>query len=174
MCHHLQNELDEDKAVEASQALRKWLEDKTKSLDYIYKYDPPPPPPEELRPGLSDGDGACDPYITVEDIAPSEVEEIVSINSGKRLERISGRCAVRLRDGTEVIGSWREGVRQGLGSLSSPRLEKEGIKMLAGNYSDGFLTGVARLHMTDGSIREGWFSHGVADGPFKGEIKVRL
>ena len=169
--------MNEDKAVEVSQIIREWLEEKNRSLDYIYKYDPPPPPPpppEEVRPTLSDGDGACDPYITVEDIAPSEVEEIVSIISGKRLERISGRCAVRLRDGTEVIGSWREGVRQGLGSLCSPRLERQGINLLAGSYSDGFLTGVARLHMTDGSIREGWFSHGVADGPFKGEIKVRL
>ena len=170
--------MNEDKAVEVSQIIREWLEEKNRSLDYIYKYDPTPPPspppPEEVRPTPSDGDGACDPYITVEDIAPSEVEEIVSIISGKRLERISGRCAVRLRDGTEVIGSWREGVRQGLGSLCSPRLERQGINLLAGSYSDGFLTGVARLHMTDGSIREGWFSHGVADGPFKGEIKVRL
>ena len=172
MCNHVQNELNEDKAVEVSQVIREWLEEKTRSLDYIYKYDPPQD--EELGPRPSDGGGACDPYITVEDIAPSEVEEIVSIISGKRLERISGRCAVRLRDGTEVIGSWREGVRQGLGSLCSPRLELQGINLLAGSYLDGFLTGVARLHMTDGSIREGWFSHGVADGPFKGEIKVRL
>ena len=81
---------------------------------------------------------------------------------------------MRLRDGTELIGSWREGVRQGLGSLSSPRLEQQGITMLAGSYSDGFLTGVGRLHMKDGSIREGWFRAGIAEGPFKGDIKVTL
>ena len=172
MCNHVQNELNEDKAVEVSQVIREWLEEKTRSLDYIYKYDPPQDEELELRP--SDGGGACDPYITVEDIQPSQVEEIVSINSSKRLERISGRCAVRLRDGTELIGSWREGVRQGLGSLSSPRLEQQGITMLAGSYSDGFLTGVGRLHMKDGSIREGWFRAGIAEGPFKGDIKVTL
>merc|ERR1719411_1999829 len=69
------------------------------------------------------------------------------------------------------MGSWRDGVRQGLGSLCSPHLEKLGVNMLAGSYSDGRLTGVARLHMKDGSIREGWFINGFADGPFKGDIK---
>lgn len=173
MCQHVQNELDEDKAVEVSQVLRDWLEDKTKSLDYIYKYDPPTQP-QRLE-ELSDGDVgglACDPYITVEDIEPSEVEEIVSIHSSKRLDRISGRCVVKLRDGTEILGSWRDGVRQGLGSLCSPGLENLGVNMLAGSYTEGRLTGVARLHMKDGSIREGWFSSGYAEGPFKGDIKV--
>ena len=115
---------------------------------------------------------ACDPYIGLDDIEGKDVEEIVSINSSKRLKRISGRCNVRLVDGTEIIGSWREGVRQGLGSLSSPRLDTLGITMLAGNYQDGYLTGVGRIHMKDGSIREGWFVNGFADGPFKGDIKV--
>ena len=172
MCHHVQNELDEDKAVEVSQVLREWLEDKTKSLDYIYKYDPPSPPP---RHELSEGDvggRVCDPYITVEDINPTQVEEILSLSSSKRLKRISGRCAVKLRDGTEILGSWRDGVRQGQGSLCSPHLEKLGVDLLAGSYTDGRLTGVARLHMKDGSIREGWFINGVAEGPFKGDIKV--
>ena len=108
----------------------------------------------------------------MEDIDPSQVEEILSINSSKRLNRISGRCAVKLRDGTEIMGSWRDGVRQGLGSLCSPHLENLGVNMLAGSYSDGRLTGVARLHMKDGSIREGWFLNGFAEGPFKGDIKV--
>ena len=182
MCHHVQNELDEDKATEVSQVLREWLEDKTKSLDYIYKYDPPTQSPslEELSEGGDgdeggdggDGGRVCDPYMTVEDIDPSEVEEIINLHSSKRLSRISGRCAVKLRDGTEIMGSWRDGVRQGLGSLCSPHLEDLGVNMLAGSYSDGRLTGVARLHMKDGSIREGWFINGFADGPFKGDIKV--
>ena len=163
--------------MEVSQVIREWLEDKTRSLDYIYKYDPPTPSGcQELSEADVGGVGGrvCDPYITVEDIEPSQVEEIVSLTSSKRLERISGRCGVRLRDGTEVTGSWREGVRQGLGSLSSPHLDDLGVAKLAGSYTDGQLTGVARLHMKDGSIREGWFLHGLAHGPFKGDIKVKV
>ena len=176
MCSHVQKELNEDKSVEVSQVIREWLEEKNKSLDYIYQYDQPTTTPCS-RQELSEGDvrgRACDPYIAVEDIDLNQVEEIISINSSKRLKRISGRCGVKLRDGTELTGSWREGLRQGLGSLCSPHLEQQGITMLAGTYTDGQLSGVARLHMTDGSIREGWFINGFADGPFKGDIKVTL
>ena len=152
-----------------------WLEEKNKSLDYIYKYDPPAPADEpSARQFKGQADRrVCDPYVHLDDIDEQDVEEIVSINSSRRLKVISGRCNVRLQDGTEIIGSWRGGVRQGLGSLASPRLERLGISMLAGSYQDGHLTGVGRIHMQDGSVREGWFLQGFADGPFKGDIKVR-
>ena len=46
------------------------------------------------------------------------------------------------------------------------------MNMLAGNYDDGHLRGLGRIHMKDGSIRGGWFCKGKDDGPFKGVIKV--
>ena len=150
------------------------LEEKTKNLDYIYRYDPPTELSSvENREGDALERRVCDPYVSQEDVEEKDVVEIVSINSCKRLKVISGRCSVRLEDGTEIIGSWRGGVRQGQGSLMSPQLESLGITMLTGNYQDGYLTGVGRLHMQDGSVREGWFLNGFADGPFKGDVKVR-
>ena len=47
------------------------------------------------------------------------------------------------------------------------------MAMLAGNYTSGRLAGVGRIHMTrDETVRQGWFVDGVADGPFKSEVKV--
>ena len=42
------------------------------------------------------------------------------------------------------------------------------------NNNNRFYPRLARAHMMDGSIREGWFVYGFADGPFKGDIKVFL
>ena len=51
--------------------------------------------------------------------------------------------------------------------------ERLGVAMLAGNYTSGRLAGVGRIHMTrDETVRQGWFVDGVADGPFKSEVKV--
>ena len=174
LCKSFQSDVDEDEAGKVSEVIRAWLEEKTKNLDYIYRYDPPTELSSvENREGDALERRVCDPYVSQEDVEEKDVVEIVSINSCKRLKVISGRCSVRLEDGTEIIGSWRGGVRQGQGSLMSPQLESLGITMLTGNYQDGYLTGVGRLHMQDGSVREGWFLNGFADGPFKGDVKVR-
>jgi hypothetical protein len=77
-----------------------------------------------------------------------------------------------LKDGTELIGSWQNGRRNGQGSVSGPFLEHLGVQMLAGNYVDGVLSGIGRIHMSDESVREGWFFGGRADGPFRGAVKV--
>jgi hypothetical protein len=43
----------------------------------------------------------------------------------RELEKLCGRdCVVKLKNGEELNGAWREGKREGLGALYSPRLEK--------------------------------------------------
>ena len=46
------------------------------------------------------------------------------------------------------------------------------MKLLAGNYVNGVLSGVGRIHMNDDSVREGWFLNGLAEGAFRGTVKV--
>ena len=142
-----------------------------KSLDYIYNHEPTCDQ-EEITKYTNIDNKVCDPFFSIEEIDEDEIEEIINIATNKKIAKAQGKCAVRLRDGTELIGRWQGGVRQGQGSTSSPALERLGVSMLAGSYRDGALTGVGRAHMTDGSVREGWFSQGFAHGPWKGDIKV--
>jgi len=47
------------------------------------------------------------------------------------------------------------------------------VAALCGSYEAGLLQGRGRLHMLDGSIREGLFHNGCLHGPVKGTTKVR-
>ena len=142
-----------------------------KSLDYIYNYEPTCDEEEVLK-LINTDNKVCDPFLSIEDIDEDDIEEIINIATNKKIAKAQGKCAVRLRDGTELIGRWQGGARQGQGSTSSPALERLGVSMLAGSYRDGGLAGVGRAHMLDGSVREGWFHQGFAHGPWKGDIKV--
>jgi hypothetical protein len=46
------------------------------------------------------------------------------INLTFRPDKLTGLTAVRLTNGEELNGSWRGGRREGLGSITGPRLEK--------------------------------------------------
>ena len=104
--------------------------------------------------------GIFDPYVYV------NLEDVKSIE-GKtdKSGQPFGKCLVTLRNGDELVGSWREGKRGGLGNTSGPSLEARGIRILQGYYSQGRLQGRGRVKMMDGcqfdcdfvdSRAEGW------------------
>ena len=62
--------------------------------------------------------------------------------------------------------------RYGAGGTASRALEQLGVAALSGSYEAGLLQGRGRLHMLDGSIREGWFHNGRLHGPVRGITKV--
>ena len=163
-----QNDVNEKLAQNVAKTIKSWLTEMNRSLDYIYNFEPPSDE-EDIQ---FNNNKICDPYVTINDIDEEEIEEIINIANNKKIAKIQGKCAVKLKDGTEIIGRWQSGVRQGQGSTTSPGLERLGVSMLAGSYRDGYLAGVGRAHMMDGSVREGWFQQGFANGPWKGDIKV--
>ena len=95
-----------------------------------------------------------------------------SLTTYKPVTMLRGRCFIKLRDGSEIQGTWRQGRRDGTGSLSSPGLERLGVLAVAGNYRDGVLQGLGRVHMLDGAIWDGWFLNGKLHGPVRGYCKV--
>ena len=106
--------------------IRLWLTEVEKKLDYLYSYSPDyagPLEPEE--------NSVCDPHYQLDCLPANSVEEIINSNTGRPLPRAAGRCLVRLQDGTELVGTWRQGRREGPGSCASPALGKQsqhGIK----------------------------------------------
>ena len=70
--------------------------------------------------------------------------------------------------GYVLNGFWIKGKRHGIGGLSGPALAKKGIQYLAGNYKNGWLTGLAKAVMTDGLTIEGKFEKGKLTGPVTG------
>ena len=108
--------------------IRLWLTEVEKKLDYLYSYSPdyarPPLEPEE--------NCVCDPHHQLDCLPAHSVEEIINSNTGRAMARAAGRCLVRLQDGTELVGTWRQGRREGPGSCASPALGKQsqhGIKL---------------------------------------------
>ena len=140
-------------------------------LDFIYNYENTYENNARNR-NESFNDCLCDPFTSLDIIYEDTIEEIVSIATDKIIPKVQGKCLLRLQDGTELTGSWQTGRRNGQGSVSGPFLERFGVEKLSGCYRDGALCGIGRIHIKDGSIREGWFSEGKADGPFKGVVKV--
>jgi len=83
--------------------------------------------------------------------------------------KLSGSdCIVKLTNGDELQGCWRDGKRVGQGALYGPRLEKLGIKHISGFYEDGVLTGQGKVYLEDETIRDGWYQHGYFHGPVRG------
>ena len=138
-----QAEAGEEAARDVAETIQAWLQHMNKSLNYIYDHEASYDDVEEDI-SLSE-DRLCDPFV--DNIEDETIEEIRNLVNNKKVSSIQGKCNVRLKDGTEVIGRWINGVRTGPGSLFSPRLEKFGVTMLAGNYCDGYLSGVGRAHM---------------------------
>ena len=92
----------------------------------------------------------CDPFINVETFH-DQVAEITGQHTRSRTDAAlvtpTGRCSVRLTDGTELHGTWRAGQRDGSGGISSPQLEQLGVRTVLGNYVDGVLHGVGRYYL---------------------------
>ena len=114
----------------------------------------------------------CDPYVFLSE-QDERIEEMRGLRTYKLVNQLRGRCFIKLRDGTELQGTWREGRREGSGMATTPGLEKLGAMAVAGNYQNGVLQGLGRVHMLDGSVWDGWFLNGKLHGPVRGYCKVR-
>ena len=82
-----------------------------------------------------DYDEACtgDEYRLGDPLSRLSVEDILSVEGRRDPEgRPLGRCLVLLRTGDEVGGVWRDGVREGLGTVRGPSLEERGIRSIRG------------------------------------------
>jgi len=161
---------DNKETISEGEKVREWLQEIKKSLNFIYHNKP-----KELSVDEAFKGGAkfkiFDPYTDLGSKRLKErIVEVIGIRSKSReLEKLCGRdCVVRLNNGEELQGAWREGRRVGLGSLYSPRLEKLGVAHISGCYDEGVLSGQGKLYLTDDTIREGWFQHGYCHGPVRG------
>jgi len=152
-----------------------WIRKCEKTIDFVYNHEP-----RELsvlealqgNPKLK----ICDPYgyISISESPLNTKVEKIETHNGKPLksmERISGHLTVNLTSGEELAGRWVDGKREGRGILIGPRLEKNGVECVHGMYEDGILTGLGKVIMQDGSIREGWFQHGYFHGPTRGSYR---
>ena len=161
---------DIDRAERASKLITSWLKTMKVSYDFIYNYNPIKKTNTET--------GVGDHYIDVQSFLGS-IQSIVSLVTGKQVDidrttRLQGKFLIMLKDGTELSGGWQNGRRNGLGSYSGPEMAKLGILKIVGNYTDGILSGVGKIHMNDESMREGCFFNGKADGTFRGTKRVDL
>jgi len=150
--------------------VRQWLQEIQKSLNFIYHNKPQELSVEEACSGNAKYK-IFDPYSDLSaNHLKERIVEVIGVRSKSReLEKLCGRdCVVKLKNGEELNGAWREGKREGLGALYSPRLEKIGVEHLSGYYDDGVLSGQGRLFMNNTTIRDGWFEFGYCHGPFRG------
>ena len=169
---NIQSDINEEASHRVAVTIRQWLDEMNKNLEYVYNFEPSCDYEQsEVKP-INTENRICDPYITVDDINENDIEDITNIANNKKISQIQGKCAVRLRDGTELTGRWVAGARQGPGTCCSPQLERLGVRLLSGSYRDGCLAGVVRAHYRDtGEVREGWAAGGLAEGPWRGEVR---
>jgi len=148
-----------------------WLRKCEKTVEFIFNN-----PPEELSViEALQGDPKnkiSDPYGYMGDIL-KKVDKVEKIDKGCEIEEdlwqnISGRMNVVLKNGDELTGRWQDGKRESQGSLGGPRLEKNGVLTVIGEYTDGVLDGQGKLKMLDDSVIHGWFSCGYFHGPARG------
>ena len=113
-----------------------------------------------------------DPYY---DIGPEEVLEVEGKTDPKTGEPV-GRCTLKLRNGDEVFGTFRNGLRHGRGSIEGDNLLQHGIHHLRGFYRDSILIGEGRAVLPPNSLwslphsmnLEGIFNDGYLEGPVRG------
>ena len=88
-----------------------------------------------------------------------------------------GQCTVVLKNGDELLGAFKDGLRQGRGSLEGDNLLKHGIIFISGIYKDSLLTGRGRAiisarsqwpMITSRMTFEGIFNEGYLEGPVRG------
>ncbi|XP_023336392.1 uncharacterized protein LOC111707507 isoform X2 [Eurytemora carolleeae] len=162
---------DDEESSSACEYISSWLARMEKRLDFIYDYEEPEYGELEQE-YLSGTDGKiCDPYVLLRE-TDERIEEMRSLRTYKPINLLRGRCFIKLKDGTELQGTWRQGRREGPGVATTPDLEKLGVLAVSGNYRDGVLQGLGRVHMLDESIWDGWFLNGKLHGPVRGYCKV--
>jgi hypothetical protein len=111
-----------------------------------------------------------DPYY---DISPEDIECIEGKKGadGKPI----GQCNVTLKNGDNVFGLFKKGIRQGRGAIEGSNCSKHGLVGLRGFYKDGVLTGEGRAILVPGAwsgvtrlTLEGVFCNGYLEGPVRG------
>merc|ERR1711892_176704 len=152
-------------------AVTEWIKSCEKSLEVVYGQKPGELSISEAlqgNPSLK----ICDPYGYMSEMPLCKKVKSVENEDGKsvagELRNISGNLLVKLTTGEELSGRWVDGKREGLGALTSPRLDKVGVESIAGIYQDGIIAGKGKVFMKDKSVREGWFQHGYFHGPARG------
>ena len=113
-----------------------------------------------------------DPYY---DISPEDIKEVEGKTNARTGEPM-GKCTIKMKNGDEVYGHFREGLRQGRGSIDGPNLQDHGLLLVKGFYKDSVLLGEGRAILAPGSIwgykekivLEGVFNEGYLEGPVRG------
>ena len=102
----------------------------------------------------------CDPHCRL------ELEDLLAVEG--RLDEAGlplGRCLVQLVSGAELGGVWRDGLREGPGSVTGGRgLERRGLRSIRGYYQGGLLQGPAQVTRLDGEDFQVNFVRGRAEG----------
>ena len=75
----------------------------------------------------------CDPYVCAEEFG-GIIDEVRSMRSYKIVDEVKGQCIVMLKNGEQCVGTWRNGKREGQGTvLGGTRLESLGVYLITGN-----------------------------------------
>lgn len=115
-----------------------------------------------------------DPYY---DIDADDIEEIEDGTANPQTGMPVGVCTVRLKNGDELQGTFRKGLRQGRGSIEGENLLKHGLICVKGMYKDGVLMGLGKAMLVQSSLwngvksrvtLEGVFNDGYLEGPVRG------
>jgi histone-lysine N-methyltransferase SETD7 len=114
-----------------------------------------------------------DPYYDFGLDEISRVDGKVDPKTGQPL----GICTVMLKNGDEIFGIFKNGLRQGRGSIEGVNLMKHGILIVKGFYKDSVLSGRGKAILAAGSMwdtysenihLEGVFNDGYLEGPVRG------
>ena len=113
-----------------------------------------------------------DPYYDLDPADIAEVEGKVSKATGQPV----GLCTVKLTNGDDLFGTFRNGLRQGKGSIEGVNLLNHGLVNIRGFYKDSVLMGLGRAILAEGSMwelphrinLEGVFNDGYLEGPVRG------
>lgn len=112
-----------------------------------------------------------DPYY---DISSDDIESIDGKQDQTGMPK--GNCTVKLKNGDELLATFRSGFRQGRGSVEGENLQKHGLICLKGTYKESVLMGPGQAILEEHTLGdlpcritlEGNFNDGYLEGPVIG------
>ncbi|TRY63349.1 hypothetical protein TCAL_10816 [Tigriopus californicus] len=112
-----------------------------------------------------------DPYY---DISSDDIESVDGKTDQQGMPK--GNCMVKLTNGDELLATFRNGFRQGRGSVEGTNLLKHGLIWLRGSYKDSVLMGAGVAVLEEHTLGnlpyrltlEGNFNDGYLEGPVFG------
>ena len=117
------------------------------------------------NPKASNAKRVGDPYVKVNPKDISEVEGKVTKEGHP-----TGNCMVTLNNGDILVGSWKNGRREGRGNTTGEEIEKQGVRFVQGYYNDGVLQGQGFVQLTNGLEFMCFFIDGFVEGPVVGRL----